>query len=146
MDPVTPNPGRCSEGIRTAAQHLRSLRPVDLAPMLGRGIPRWPTHPHLIIDPTVVHESDGYYCQNLSMPSISAAMSTRLRTQSPTRCTPQSRRLPLTDSWLRTWSTISPIETGNPATSSRRQTLNLMNVSTDLCRLRRDRTGKLRMD
>jgi kynurenine formamidase len=38
---------------------------VDLSPTLERGIPRWPTHPHLIIDQTVTHEHDGYYCQAL---------------------------------------------------------------------------------
>jgi kynurenine formamidase len=46
---------------------LRSMRKIDLAPTLGRGIPRWPTHPHLIIDPTMNHPHDGYYCQNVSM-------------------------------------------------------------------------------
>jgi kynurenine formamidase len=53
--------------VRKAADHLRSMRTVDLAPVLDRGIPRWPTHPHLIIDQTVVHDHDGYYCQNVSM-------------------------------------------------------------------------------
>ena len=43
------------------------MRCVDLAPLLERGIPRWPTHPHLVIDPTVTHEHDGYYCQSISM-------------------------------------------------------------------------------
>lgn len=60
-------PNRGFDAVRAAARHLQSLRAVDLAPTLGRGIPRWPTHPHLIIDPTIVHENDGYYCQNLSM-------------------------------------------------------------------------------
>src|SRR5690349_4782085 len=46
---------------------LAGLRPVDLAPRLERGIPRWPSHPHLVIDPTVVHARDGYYCQTLAM-------------------------------------------------------------------------------
>lgn len=40
---------------------------IDLSPMLEPGIPKWPTHPHLIIDPTVTHEKDGYYCQTISM-------------------------------------------------------------------------------
>ncbi|MBN9052890.1 cyclase family protein [Shinella sp. PSBB067] len=43
------------------------LRPVDLAPRLERGIPRWPTHPHLIIDKTMNHEHDGYFCQGIVM-------------------------------------------------------------------------------
>lgn len=41
---------------------------VDLTALLENGIPRWPSHPHLVIDPTVTHEHDGYYCQSVSMP------------------------------------------------------------------------------
>jgi len=62
------NAAVAGDQVRTAMNLLRSMRPVDLAPTLGRGIPRWPTHPHLIIDQTVRHERDGYYCQNLSAP------------------------------------------------------------------------------
>ncbi len=46
---------------------LSSMRCVDLAPRLERGMPRFPTHPHLVIDPTITHEHDGYYCQTVSM-------------------------------------------------------------------------------
>lgn len=46
---------------------LRGLTAVDLAPKLERGIPKWPSHPHLVIDPTVTHEHDGYFCQSLAM-------------------------------------------------------------------------------
>lgn len=46
---------------------IRSMRAVDLAPKLERGMPRFPTHPHMVIDPTVTHEHDGYYCQTLNM-------------------------------------------------------------------------------
>ncbi len=46
---------------------LRSMRVVDLAPLLERGIPRWPTHPHLTIDKAVTHDHDGYYCQAIMM-------------------------------------------------------------------------------
>lgn len=38
---------------------------VDLTPLLENNIPKWPTHPHLIINPTVTHEHDGYYCQSI---------------------------------------------------------------------------------
>ena len=47
---------------------LRSMQLVELAPRLERGIPRWPTHPHFILDPTMTHAHDGYYCQSLGMP------------------------------------------------------------------------------
>lgn len=48
-------------------QTLDKMKVVDLSPMLERGMPRWPTHPHTIIDPTVVHEHDGYFSQTLNM-------------------------------------------------------------------------------
>lgn len=46
---------------------IASMRRVDLAPKLERGIPKFPTHPHMVIDPTVTHARDGYYCQSLAM-------------------------------------------------------------------------------
>jgi len=46
---------------------IGAMHVVDLAPKLERGIPKFPTHPHLVIDPTVTHAHDGYYCQTLSM-------------------------------------------------------------------------------
>ncbi len=46
---------------------VKSMRSVDLAPKLERGMPRFPTHPHLVIDPTVTHKRDGYYCQSIAM-------------------------------------------------------------------------------
>lgn len=46
---------------------LGNMRMVDLAPKLERGIPRWPTHPHLTIDKAVTHDHDGYYCQAIMM-------------------------------------------------------------------------------
>lgn len=55
------------EGIAALSEIVAGMEVVDLSPLLERGIPRWPTHPHLVIDPTVVHEHDGYYCQSISM-------------------------------------------------------------------------------
>lgn len=49
------------------AELIRSMRCVDLAPRLERGMPRFPTHPYTVIDPTVTHEHDGYYCQTLAI-------------------------------------------------------------------------------
>lgn len=48
-------------------QLIKGCEIVDLSPKLERGIPRWVTHPHLVIDPTMTHEHDGYYCQTVSM-------------------------------------------------------------------------------
>ena len=47
---------------------IGSMRIVDLAPRLERGMPRWPTHPHFMLDPTMTHAHDGYYCQSLVLP------------------------------------------------------------------------------
>jgi kynurenine formamidase len=46
---------------------IRGMRSVDLAPRLERGMPKFPTHPHMVIDPTVTHKRDGYYCQSIAM-------------------------------------------------------------------------------
>ena len=53
--------------VLTLASLIGRMRSVDLAPKLERGMPIFPTHPHLVIDPTVVHDRDGYYCQSISM-------------------------------------------------------------------------------
>lgn len=54
-------------------QQLSALRVVDLSPLIEKGIPRFPTHPHLVIDQTVTHEHDGYYCQSLQMAEHTAS-------------------------------------------------------------------------
>lgn len=41
---------------------------VDLSPVLENGMPRFPTHPPIVIHPTITHSHDGYYCQTLFMP------------------------------------------------------------------------------
>ncbi|MGU7771544.1 cyclase family protein [Burkholderia sp. MR1-5-21] len=46
---------------------ITQMRSVDLAPKLERGIPKFPTHPHLVIDQTVTHARNGYYCQSLAL-------------------------------------------------------------------------------
>lgn len=55
------------EKIDQIAGLLRSMQCVDLAPRLERGIPKFPTHPHMVIDPTITHARDGYYCQSIAM-------------------------------------------------------------------------------
>lgn len=44
---------------------FRSCSIVDLSVRLEKGIPRWPTHPPLIIDAAATHEHDGYANQAL---------------------------------------------------------------------------------
>lgn len=46
---------------------LAGARFVDLSPLIEHNMPKWPTHPQIIVDPTVTHEHDGYYCQTLVM-------------------------------------------------------------------------------
>ena len=45
---------------------LKQMQILDLSPVLEPGMPKWPTHPPVIIDPTATHAHDGYYCQTLS--------------------------------------------------------------------------------
>ncbi len=40
---------------------------IDLSPVIEHNMPKWPTHPQIIVDPTITHEHDGYYCQTLVM-------------------------------------------------------------------------------
>ena len=56
-----------ARAVDSVLSFLAGMRMVDLAPRLERGIPRWPTHPHLTIDKAVTHEHDGYYCQAIMM-------------------------------------------------------------------------------
>lgn len=44
---------------------FRSAKIVDLSVLLEKGIPKWPTHPSLVIDATATHEHDGYANQSL---------------------------------------------------------------------------------
>jgi kynurenine formamidase len=41
---------------------------VDLSPILENDIPRFTTHPPLVIHQTMTHNHDGYYCQSIFMP------------------------------------------------------------------------------
>lgn len=53
--------------IRRFLDLLNEFEVVDLSPTLENDIPRWPTHPPLVIQPTVTHPHDGYYCQTIFM-------------------------------------------------------------------------------
>ncbi|MBD0378858.1 cyclase family protein [Paenibacillus sedimenti] len=44
---------------------IRSSKIVDLSVLLEKGIPKWASHPSLVIDPTATHEHDGYACQSI---------------------------------------------------------------------------------
>ena len=46
---------------------FRDFELVDLSATLENDIPRWPTHPPLIIHKTIYHEHDGYFTNTLFM-------------------------------------------------------------------------------
>ncbi len=46
---------------------LSAFDVIDLSPTLETGIPKWPTHPGLVLEKTFTHEKDGYYNQSVSM-------------------------------------------------------------------------------
>lgn len=54
-------------------KYLKGSKIVDLSPTLERGMPKFPTHPAIVIDQTVTHEHDGYYCQTLNLGEHSGA-------------------------------------------------------------------------
>ena len=59
--------------IEILANLLKEFEFIDLSPTLENGIPKWPTHPPIIIDPTITHEHDGYYCQTIIIGEHSGA-------------------------------------------------------------------------
>lgn len=67
MQEVRRNAANQLEGI------LGSARWVDLSPAIENGMPRWPTHPPVIISQTLTHPHDGVLCQNISMPEHAGA-------------------------------------------------------------------------
>lgn len=46
---------------------IKGAHIVDLSPMIEKGMPKWPTHPQVVVDPTITHAHDGYYCQCLML-------------------------------------------------------------------------------
>jgi arylformamidase len=52
---------------------LNSAQWIDLAPTIENGMPRWPTHPPVIVSRTLTHPHDGVFCQNISMPEHAGA-------------------------------------------------------------------------
>ncbi|SCP99470.1 cyclase family protein [Anaerobium acetethylicum] len=54
-------------------EYLKNAKVVDLSPTLERGMPKFPTHPQIVIDQSITHEHDGYYCQTINMGEHSGA-------------------------------------------------------------------------
>jgi arylformamidase len=47
---------------------ISNARVIDLGVLLENDMPRFPSHPPIIINPTIKHEYYGYYCQSIFMP------------------------------------------------------------------------------
>jgi hypothetical protein len=48
-------------------QTLSGATCIDLSPVIQNGMPRWVTHPPLVLNATINHDHDNYYCQTISM-------------------------------------------------------------------------------
>ncbi|WP_283674748.1 cyclase family protein [Butyricicoccus sp. Marseille-Q5471] len=55
------------------AELLSGASFIDLSPAIEHNMPKWPTHPQIIVDATITHEHDGYYCQTLVLGEHSGA-------------------------------------------------------------------------
>lgn len=56
-----------SVALAALATALRAGEWIDLTPRIENGMPRWPTHPPVVVHPTVTHEHDGYFNQTVFM-------------------------------------------------------------------------------
>lgn len=56
-----------TDHVTTLSRLLGQATCIDLSPAIQNGMPRWVTHPPLIVHPTVSYDHDGYYCQTISM-------------------------------------------------------------------------------
>lgn len=54
-----------SQVVKDLVSGIASANIVDLSPLIENGMPRWITHPHVVVHQTVTHEHDGYYTQTL---------------------------------------------------------------------------------
>lgn len=66
-------PRTVSPSLATLAASLGAGEWVDLTPTIENGMPRWPTHPPVVVHPTVTHEHDGYFNQTIFMSEHSGA-------------------------------------------------------------------------
>ena len=57
-----------SKSVSEFKKLMEGMECIDLSPILMNDMPRWPSHPPLVINQTVTHGHDGYYCQTLFMP------------------------------------------------------------------------------
>ena len=55
------------EKVNALQQMLRNFRVIDLSHTIENGMPKWPTHPQIVVYPACTHEHDGYFNQCLVM-------------------------------------------------------------------------------
>jgi arylformamidase len=66
-------PAQHRSAVAALAEVLGAGEWVDLAPLIENGMPRWPSHPPVVVHPTVTHEHDGYFTQTVFMSEHSGA-------------------------------------------------------------------------
>lgn len=54
-----------NDRLEQLTQLLAQAQFIDLSPTIEHNMPKWPTHPQIIVDSTITHSHDGYYCQTL---------------------------------------------------------------------------------
>ena len=67
------SPGTPSSALTALTAALGRGDWVDLTPLIENGMPRWPSHPPLVVHPTVTHEHDGCFIQTIFMSEHSGA-------------------------------------------------------------------------
>ena len=66
-------PRKDNKALSNLIELMNSAKWVDLSPLIENDMPRWPTHPPVVINKTVTHDHDGYYCQTVFMPEHGGA-------------------------------------------------------------------------
>ena len=56
-----------SDAVKNLSAGVTAAKFVDLSPLIESGMPRWVTHPPVVVHQTITHEHDGYYNQTLNI-------------------------------------------------------------------------------
>ncbi len=68
MPDTTDRAGRAVDALARLVTLYAHCEVIDLSTTLENDIPRWPTHPPLVIHHTVSHQHDGYFTNTIFMP------------------------------------------------------------------------------
>jgi arylformamidase len=67
------SPGHTTPTLDALVASLGNGEWYDLTPLIENGMPRWPSHPPVVVHPTITHEHDGYFNQTVFMSEHSGA-------------------------------------------------------------------------